>query len=377
MKEWLMKNVVIFMSAFLSIIGASAGELVVATVAPFTGPLAENAQGNYIGAKAYFDYVNAKGGVNGNTIKLVREDDRFEPAETVRLVEMMAKRDKPVTFVNMIGTGVKFLIQEKTLEKISIPVLGVTPGSEAFRSSKNNYFFHLQAGDHEQLEKILQHVSTLGTKRIAVVYQDLPFGKDGLEYIQTAAPRIGLSLVGNAMMGTQPADVAKAVTALAATNAQAYIMVLAPNLAPAFVQAARAKDAATPLYGMSYITPAALVKTAGATGAAGVALAQVTPNPESTSTGFVRDYQAVMTKYAPAGTPFTPYSLMGYLAARVTVEGLKRAGPTPTPVSFADAVSKIRDLDFGGYGIDFSSSNHVGSKYVNIGVVNRSGRLTY
>ncbi|MDR3452237.1 MAG: ABC transporter substrate-binding protein [Rhodoferax sp.] len=355
-----------------------AGEIVIASVAPFTGPLAENGEGNYIGAKAYIDYVNTQGGVNGNKIHFVREDDQYKPAETLRLVEMIAKRDRPVAFINLLGSAnVALLLKEKTFDKLAIPAIGVTPGADSLRKPGSPYIFHLQASDNVQLEALLDQQAAISVKRIAVVYQDIPFGKGGLKFLEENVGPKGLQIVGKVSMAAGQDDAKAAAKRMAETKAQCYLLVLTPNSASAFVRDAREAGDVTPIYTMSYTPPSSIVSKAGVANAAGAALAQVTPNPDSTATGLVREYQALLTKYAPPGTPRSSFSLAGFLAAKVTVEGLRRSGSTPTSAKLIDAINGIRDLDLGGYVIDFSSGSRVGSKYVNIGVVGRNGKLLY
>ena len=357
---------------------AWAGEVIVASVAPYSGPLAENGEGNYLGAKAYFDYINARGGVNGNKIRFVREDDQYKPAETLRLVKLVAQRDRPLAFVNLLGSAnVALLLNEKVFEKLGIAAVGVTPGADVLRSPGSPYIFHLQASDNAQLERLLDQLATSSIKRIAVVYQDIPFGKGGLKFLEDTVERKGLQIVGTAAMAAGLDDAKAAAAVMVATKAQAYLMVLTPNSATSFVRDARAAGDRTPIYTLSYTPPSSLVNKVGLERAVGVALAQVTPNPSAPTTGLVREYQEVLTKHAPAGTPYSSFSLVGFLAAKITVEGLRRSGTAPTSEKLAEAIGNIRDLELGGYRIDFSSANRVGSKYVNIGVVDQRGKLLY
>src|SRR5215510_12791412 len=82
---------------------AGAGQLLVAQISPFTGPLSINGIANYEGARACIEETNATGGVNGNTLKFVHEDDQYKPEETIRLLREVAARDKPVAFINLLG----------------------------------------------------------------------------------------------------------------------------------------------------------------------------------------------------------------------------------------------------------------------------------
>jgi hypothetical protein len=128
---------------------------------------------------------------------------------------------------------------------------------------------------------------------------------------------------------------------------------------------------------MSYLPVKGLTDKVPNGGYSGIALAQVTPNVDSNVSGLVREFHATMDKYAPSGTDHSQLHLIGYMAARVTVEGLRRAGPSPTPERLAAALKQVR-TDLGGYIVDFTGdANNVGSSYVNIGVVTRNGRLMY
>ncbi len=355
-----------------------AAELVVAHVGPFSGPLAENGEQNWIGAKACIAKVNAEGGVNGNTIRLVREDDHYDAAQTQRLVELVAQRDKPLAFINLLGSvNVAKLIEQQTFERLGIAAIGVTPGAEALRKPGSSHIFHLQAGDQQQIEKILAHLSTLGLTRLAVAYQENPFGKSGLGFVRELVGKYQITLKGEAGVPVGADDVSAAAAALQRLQAQVYLMVLAPNSAAALVRDVRRGGDRTLIYGMSYANTEGILKRAGLEDAAGVALSQVLPNATTANTGLARSYQADLLKYAPAGTQPSSLSLTGCLAARTAVEALRRAGPTPTPAAVLTALRGLRSWELGGYTLDFSQGPSSGSSYVDIGVIDRNGRLRY
>lgn len=347
----------------------------VAQISAFTGPVGAVSEANYLGAKAYFDQVNAQGGINGNRIRFVREDDQYKPAETVRLVKLVAERDKPVAFINLMGAGnVSALLADKTLDKLAIPAIGITPGSESLRQPGSPYLYHLHAGDRQQIDAILKNLSTVGYTRVGVIYQDIPFGRNGLSFVEEQAPVRGMNVVARAAMAVGQEDARAQVNQIKSAGAQAYILVLTPGSGTAFVRDARTAGDRTPIYGLNYLTPQSLVSKLGAEGAQGVALSQVTPNPGSPTTGLIRDFQAAMRDFAPKGAELSSQTLAGYLAARVTVEGLKRGGAKPE--SLDAAVRKLR-LDLGGYTVDFANGDNVGSRQVALSVIDRAGALKY
>lgn len=352
-----------------------AADIVIAHIGPFSGPLAGNGEANHAGAKAYFDVVNAQGGIHGNKIRLVREDDRYKAEETDRLLKMVAARDKPSAFINILGSAnVTEVLKNRTADQLQIPIIGVTPGSEALRNPGSPYLFHLQAGDRAQINAVLGHLATVGITRIAVVYQDIPFGRTGMALADQLAPIKGLTIVGSAPMASGSSDGKTAATAMRKFNAQAYVMITTNNSGAAFVRDARGSGDQTPIYGLSYVTVQSVVEEVGVAKATGIGLAQITPNPQSMKSALVRDYQAAMKSYAP-NVDLSSMSLVGYIAARVTVEALRRAKDS-SPATLDAALRRLK-TDLGGYPVDLTNGDNIGSSMVEIGVINRSGALQF
>jgi len=356
---------------------AAAADLVIAQVGPLSGPLGPNGSANFVGAKACFDQLNAQGGMHGQKIRFIAEDDQYQPAQTLKLLQEVAQRDRPLAFVNLLGSAnVAALLKDGTLARLGIPAVGVTPGAESLRTPGSPWLFHVQAGDHAQLRKIASHLATLGVTRVALAYQDIPFGQSGLAFVEQLAPSLKLQLLARVPVPAAAEDLKDVAARLRASGAQAYVMVLATNSGASFVRDVRDAGDRTPIYGLSYVPVSGLLEKTSVAQAAGVALAQVTPNPAGHSTGLAREFQATMAKYAPAGTPLSQPHLVGYLAARVVAEALRRAGPGATPERVAATLRQLR-FDAGGYPIDFSAGQNVGSQFVDIGVIDGKGDLRF
>lgn len=355
---------------------AARAELVIAQVGPLSGPLAINGMANFLGSKACFDQVNAEGGIHGQQIRFVGADDEYKAEQTIRLLETVAQRDRPLMFVNLLGSAnVTALMKAQTLDRLKVPVVGVTPGADSLREPGSPWLFHVHASDNAQVLRILNHLATLGIRRIAVAYQDIPFGQTGMKFIDAEAPGLQLTITARVPVPSAADDLKPAAAQLKAAGAQAYVMILVPNSGASLARDVRGTGDSTPLYGLSYVPVGAIVEKAGADAAVGIALAQVTPNPSSRTTGLTRQFHAAMDKYAPKDTPHSQLHLVGYLSARVAVEALRRAGPNPTPEKMAATLRQLR-VELGGYTVDFAGGN-VGSQFVDIGVIDRSHRLMY
>ncbi len=355
---------------------AAARELVIGQVSALTGPLGLNGRSNLLGASAVFQRVNSEGGIHGSRIRFVTEDDEYQPELTIAAMEKVARRDNPLLFVNLFGSAnTAAILKSKALDRLGVAALGVTPGAESLRSPGSPLLFHLQAGDGAQLRRIVTHLATIGIRSLAVVYQNNTFGLSGVRFVDEYARATSVAVLGRIPVPIGAEDLKDAAAQLRQTQAAAYVMVLAPNSGASLVRDVRRAGDKAPIYGMSYVPVASVVEKAGLDGAVGVVLAQITPNAASDSTPLTREFRTTLARFSPAGTEATQLHLMGYLAGSVAVEALRRAGPAPTALRVAAAIRGLK-LDLGGYLVHFQQDN-VGGDYVNLGVIDRRGRLVY
>ena len=83
---------------------ASAGEVKIGSVFGLTGPNASTSAEGLAIANGYFDMINAKGGINGNTLKFVMRDDQYDPRKTPVLVDELVTKEGVVALVNGSGS---------------------------------------------------------------------------------------------------------------------------------------------------------------------------------------------------------------------------------------------------------------------------------
>jgi len=65
------------------------------------------------------------------------------------------------------------------------------------------------------------------------------------------------------------------------------------------------------------------------------------------------------------------------VAAKVFVEGLRRAGANPNREGLITALESLRDLNLGGFFVDFSPTKHAGSSYVDLTILTSDGRVRH
>lgn len=352
------------------------GELVIAQSAPFSGPLAPTGKGLRAGAQIYFDAVNAAGGVHGAKLRLVSRDDGYKAPETVRMVRELAKEAQPVAFFGVVGTGNgEALIKEKVLAELGIPLVTVRSGGQALVKPPYPWLFVTRATYADEVKKVVDQFVPIGFKRIAVFYQDDPFGQDGLAAAESYLKAAGATLVAKGGYEKNTTKVETAVKAIAAADPQAVIMVSNTAASAEFMKQLRAAGNMAQLVALSVTDGPQVAKLIGNGTARGLSVVQVVPDPLARTTPLARELAEAFHRFPPKDIELNHTVAEGYVGAKVLVEALKRAGPNPTPKKVRDALETIRDFDLGGLVLSFSPNNHAGSRYVDITILNQDGRL--
>jgi ABC-type branched-subunit amino acid transport system substrate-binding protein len=364
------------LGASIAIGAACAEDIVIGQVAPLSGVLADTGKDMVLGARVYFDYINDQGGVHGKRIRHVVKDDGYKVAETVRLAKEVIDKDGAVALVGFAGTGnVGELLKQKVLENANIALVAPYTGGEVLREPFNPYIFHIRAGYADEAEGIVEQLQMLHMTRIGVMYQDDPFGKAGLAGVEAALKKRGLELAVTGAYEKNTDNVAAAVKAIAKANPQAVVMISVNKSTAAFSKKIRAVSTVAQLVNISVINPKEIVRLIGSEHARGIGIAQVMPYPYSATTVIVKEYQRAMKKYAPPGSELSYTSFEEFVGAKVLVEGLQRAGPNPTREKVIRALETLRAWDAGGFTVNFSPTNRIGSRFVEITVIGKDGRL--
>ena len=354
---------------------AQAAEIVIAQVAPLSGVLASTGHQMVVGGKIYFDAINAQGGIHGAKIRHEVVDDGYKVAETVRLTREMLAQPEVVALFGFAGTAnVTQLLTDGILDVGGAALVAPYTGGESLRNPFNPWIFHVRAGYADEAEHMVQQLTTLGMNRIAVMYQDDGFGKAGLLGVTNALAKRSLNIATAASYERNTDKVEEAVRKIKASDAQAVIMVSVNKSTAAFMKLYRESGGGAQLYNISVVDPAELVKLAGLKNAHGLGISQVVPYPYMANLPVVREYQALLKKYAP--TELVNYtSFEEFVGAKVLVEALRRAGPNPTRAKVVKALESMGSYDTGGITVSYSPGNRIGSRYVEVTVIGSTGKL--
>ncbi|MES3000200.1 MAG: ABC transporter substrate-binding protein [Pseudomonadota bacterium] len=320
------------------------------------------------GLNAYFDEVNRKGGIRGEKIKLVSLDDGFNPDKTAENTKALIETHNAVALVGYRGTANMLKILP-IIQAAGIAEIGNTSGAKSLRDPFVPNVFHVRASSTDEIEAAVNHAWTIGVTKIAAVYQDDAFGKEGLDALNAALKKRGGTAAATAPVPRGTVDVAKAIDAVVAAQPQAVVFIGQSKPAAALVKGVRAKGWSPQFFLLSV---ASGVHADLGAPSAGIIVSQVVPYPFTELGGpVVSEYQSSITK--GSDKKFSYNSMEGFLNAKLVTRALQKINGTPTRAKMIAALESMNNEDLGGFAISYGKQNNLGSRYVALTMVRADG----
>ncbi|MEW6221483.1 MAG: ABC transporter substrate-binding protein [Thermodesulfobacteriota bacterium] len=351
----------------MAAVAAGAAEIPIGMSTVLSGPAQALGEGMKTGVETYFKKVNAAGGVNGNTLRLVVYDDGYEPDRCAPNMHRLIDEDKVLAVIGNVGTPTAIVAVPIANEKKTL-LFGAFTGAGVLRKSPpDRYVINFRASYEEETGAMIQGFLAAGIKpeEIAFFTQNDGYGDAGyagaIKALKTQGYAAAESLAhGRYTRNTE--NVEDGLATVLGSSPKAVIMVGAYKPCAKFITMAKEILPETLYANVSFVGSVALAKELGPAGE-GVIVTQVVP-PADTGLAAVQEYRADLATYAP-GAAVDFVSLEGYLAAKVFVEGLKKAGATPTREGLVDAIEGLTGLEIGiGFPIGFGKTDHQASGQV-------------
>ncbi|WP_066253253.1 ABC transporter substrate-binding protein [Hydrogenophaga flava] len=348
---------------------AGSGAIVLGQSAPFTGPSAQLGLQFNLGAQLYFDQVNAAGGVNGRRIELKRMDDGYDPERCVANTKQFIA-DGVFALFGYVGTPTSLAALPLATEA-KLPFIAPFTGAQALREPFNRYAIHVRASYFDETAAIVKQVTSIGIKRVAVFYQNDAYGKAGLEGVERALKALNMEPAAVGTVERNSNEVAPALKDIMAVKPEAIVQIGAYKACATFIRLARQQGYSGNFYNVSFVGTQALMDELGAV-AKGVAVSQVMPFPYSPAMPISGEYLAALKDQRGVAPNYS--GIEGFVAAKVMVEGLKRARGAGRE-AFIDAISGMKDVNIGGFPLDFGPQKHAGSRFVELTLLTEDGRV--
>jgi ABC-type branched-subunit amino acid transport system substrate-binding protein len=350
--------------------GVSDNRILLGQSAPFSGAAEQLGLQFHLGAQLYFEALNQRGGVNGRRIELRRLDDGYEPERCAANTKQLIGEGVFALF-GYIGTPTSVVALPLATEA-KVPFFAPFTGAEVLREPFNRYAIHVRASYYDETASIVRQTTSTGIKKIAVFYQNDAYGKAGLEGVSRALKALSLEPAALGTVERNTVDVAKAVNDIMAQRPEAIVQISAYKSCAAFIREARKRGFVGNFYNVSFVGTQALLDELGAD-AKGVVVSQVMPFPYTPVTGISGEYLAAVR--AKQGRAANYSGMEGFVAAKVFTEAVERAGRNLTRDGFISAIQGMRNLDMGGFPVDFGPNKHTGSKFVELTLLTEDGRI--
>ena len=353
--------------------GVTPDSIKIGSCNALTGPASYLGLQMVMGAKAYFSLVNAQGGVNGRKLELETKDDGYEADRAAPCWDSLEKAGVfAAAFFVGTPTGVKYM---PLAESSHTPLVGLFTGAQALIEPVHRDIFNIRASyfdeTREQVDGLWDHV---GLHKIAVLYQNDPFGTTVLEGVKKALARHHATPVALGTFERNTLAVEQGIKDVRAGNPDAVVLVGPYAPVNAILKQAHAAGWHPRFLTVSFVGTEGLLRI-GAQDAEGLIITQVVPPYDRTDLPTVKLYREALEKYMGNTQP-SFVSLEGFVDAMVLVDGLRSGGSDLTREKLISALESIRRKDIGlgpNLLLSFSPTNHKGLDSVYVTVI-KNGR---
>ncbi len=315
--------------------GATDKEIKIGGISPYSGPA--SAYGNIGKAiQAYFDKVNAEGGVNGRKISFISVDDGYNPAKTVEQARKLVEQEEVLFLFNTLGTPPNSAIH-KYMNTKKVPQLFVATGATKWGDPKNfPWTMGWQPNYQSEAKNYATHIlETKPNGKIAILYQNDDYGKDYLEGFENAlGDKAKSMIVAKISYEVTDPTVDSQMVSLKGSGADIFFNITTPKFAAQAIKKA-AELGWKPVHYLNSVSSSVgtVLKPAGIENSMGIITAGYLKDP--TDPQFQKgkewdDWLAWMKKYNPSGDLKDNFNVFGYTVAQGVVQVLKQAGDNLT-----------------------------------------------
>ncbi|PFG42994.1 ABC-type branched-subunit amino acid transport system substrate-binding protein [Isoptericola jiangsuensis] len=350
--------------------GVTAETVTIGTHQPLTGPAAAGYSSISAATQAYFDHVNAQGGVHGRQIEYVVKDDGYNPANTQTVVRELVQQDDVFAVVNGLGTPTHSAVLD-FLNQNEVPDLFVSSGSTAWDDPEAYpYTFGYNADYHVEGAALGRYAADEHPgETVCLLGQNDDYGETLLEGVQIALGEDGVA--AHETYETANQDVTAQIGALQGAGCEVVVLGTVNGFTALAVGTA-AQMGFTPTWmaasaGGDYPT---LVGFLGEDLAPVLLQGFVSVNylPFGPGGDWVELFSAVNDEYN-AGAPFDGNTVFGMSVGYTFVEALARAGEDPTRESLVAALESGDVVGNGLAPLAYSADDHAGFTTAGITVV--------
>jgi branched-chain amino acid transport system substrate-binding protein len=333
--------------------GATDTEIKIGNIMPYSGPA--SAYG-VIGKTeaAYFNKINAEGGINGRKINFISYDDAYSPPKTVEQARKLVESDEVLLIFQSLGTPSNTAIQ-KYMNAKKVPQLFVATGATKWNDPREFPWTMGWEPNYQSETRIYAKIilKQNPSAKIAVLYQNDDFGKDYLKGLKDGlGAKAASMIVAEESYDLSEPTIESQIVKLRASNADVFINISTPKFAAQAIRKIAEIEWKPTQYLVNVnLSVGSVIKPAGMENAQGIISSGYLKDPSDPqwkNDEGMKDWNAFLDKYFPEANRSDVLVIYGYTVAQTMVQVLKQCGDDLTRENVMKQAANLKNLELGG-----------------------------
>jgi branched-chain amino acid transport system substrate-binding protein len=329
--------------------GATDTEIKIGNIMPYSGPA--SAYG-VIGKteQAYFNKINAEGGINGRKINFISYDDGYSPPKTVEQARKLVESDEVLLIFNSLGTPPNSAIQ-KYMNSKKVPQLFVATGATKWNDPKDfPWTMGWQPNYQSETQTYAKYILKNYPKaKIAVLYQNDDYGKDYLKGFKDGlGAKAASMIVAEESYEISEPTIDSHIIKMKSSGADVFMNISTPKFAAqAIKKNAEIEWKPTHFLNNVSVSIGSVIKPAGMPASQGIissAYLKDPTDPQWKDDAGMKGWNAFLDKYFPEADRTDASVMYGYTVAQGLVYVLKNCGNDLTRANIMKQAAGIKDL---------------------------------
>ncbi|MDA9546858.1 ABC transporter substrate-binding protein [Bradyrhizobium yuanmingense] len=328
--------------------GASDTEIKIGNIMPYSGPASGYAA---IGRteEAYFNKINAEGGINGRKIRFISYDDGYSPPKTVEQARKLVESDNVLLIFGSLGTSTNSAIRKYMNEK-KVPQLFVASGASKWNDPKQYpWTMGWQPSYVSEARIYAKYImKEKPNGKIGVLYQNDDFGKDYLNGLKEGLGAKASMIVREEAYDTSEPAIDERVVKLKAAGADIFISLTNQKFAAQGIKKA-AEINWHPMHIISNVSASVsgVLEPAGIEVSQGILSATYTKDgsdPQWNADDGMKKFYSFLAQYEPKANKLDAGVVYGYAAAQTIVKVLQMCGDDLTRENVMKQAASLKDF---------------------------------
>lgn len=329
------------------------------------------------GEKAYFEYLEMKGGIPGLELKLIGKDYAYQIPEAQKLYQELRDKEKAVAILGW-GTGdTEALRQQVAADKLPFISASYSENLKNIKESPYNFLTAASYSDQGRaiVKWILENHEGDKAPTLALLYNDTAFGRSPIEDIKKYAKEVGVKVVDEQVIDVQASEAQSQLLNMKKKNPDYAIIQQTWAATSTILRDAKTLGIDTQFIGLNWASGEGIIDIVGADVAEGYIgiLSHAFPYEDMPGIVEIKEY---LESKGKSIEDIDQKFVQGWAAAKIMVEAVKIAAEKYPDVDLTgehirEGLESLEDFDLGGLGanVTFEADNHAGTEMTRLGVV--------